>query len=139
MDFFNRTPTIPEDTVQYTIHLSSGFSDKTSVTTLAACIHAHVNALLQGFIWHRDAFELKVVQNLDNGQQMLEGRMRVGDCVDDEWCTVWLLKEISSKWDVAIRCAHQSKGLDHAGWLVSGLPFLILFTACLTRMESSSS
>lgn len=34
---------------------------------------------------------------------MLEGRMRVGDSVDDEWCVVWILREISKKWDFAIR------------------------------------
>nr|GAT49701.1 predicted protein [Mycena chlorophos] len=28
--------------------------------------------------------------------------MRVGDCVDDEWCTVWLLIQISTKWPLAI-------------------------------------
>lgn len=33
---------------------------------------------------------------------MLEGRMRVGDSVDDEWCVVWILREISKKWDFAI-------------------------------------
>ena len=60
--------------------------------------------MLPNFVWHRDAFEIKLVQDQDNtGSWILEGRIRVGDSVDDEWCTVWLLKEISSKWDVAIR------------------------------------
>ncbi|KAK0198551.1 SGT1 protein-domain-containing protein [Armillaria mellea] len=103
MDIFNRPPAISEDTLQYALYPPQSLSDKPSVTTFAACMHTYVDSLLPDFIWHRDAFELKVVPNPDfDGQWMLEGRMRVGDSVDDEWCTVWLLKEISNKWDVAI-------------------------------------
>ncbi|KAK0465270.1 SGT1 protein-domain-containing protein [Desarmillaria tabescens] len=103
MDIFNRPPAISEDTLQYALYLPPSLSDKPSVTTFATCMRTYVDSLLPGFIWHRDAFELKLVPNPDfEGQWMLEGRMRVGDSVDDEWCTVWLLKEISSKWDVVI-------------------------------------
>ncbi|KAK0208455.1 SGT1 protein-domain-containing protein [Desarmillaria ectypa] len=103
MDIFNRPPAISEDTLQYVLYLPPSLSDKPSVTTFAACMRIYVDSLLPDFIWHRDAFELKVAPNPDfEGQWMLEGRMRVGDSVDDEWCTVWLLKEISHKWDVVI-------------------------------------
>ncbi|KAL0950808.1 hypothetical protein HGRIS_007573 [Hohenbuehelia grisea] len=103
MDIFNRPPAISEDTLQYTLYPPPSLSDKASVTSLAACVQAHVDSLLPGFLWHRDAFEVKVVNSPDNTSSwILEGRMRVGDCVDDEWCTVWLLKEISAKWDLAI-------------------------------------
>jgi len=105
MDIFNRQPAISDDTLQYTLYPPPGSTDKTSVTTFIACIHSFVNALLPGFLWNRDAFELKVVvdPDSDSGGWMMEGRMRVGDCVDDEWCVTWLLKEISAKWDVVIR------------------------------------
>lgn len=107
MDIFNRPPSIAEDTLHYSIYPPLDASDKPSVTTFSACISGYVEARLPDFIWHRDAFELKLVPNPDNdGAWILEGRMRVGDCVDDEWCTVWLLKKISSKWDVVIRYAH---------------------------------
>lgn len=105
MDIFNRPPSISEDTLQYTLYPPPALADKASVTSFAACIEAYVESLIPGFIWHRDAFELKVVSDPDTNGWVLEGRMRVGDCVDDEWCVVWLLKEISAKWDVAIRCA----------------------------------
>ncbi|KAF8975522.1 SGT1 protein-domain-containing protein [Cyathus striatus] len=101
-DIFNRPPAIAEDTLQYTIYPPGDLSDKTSATTFAACIQAYVDSLLPGFIWHRDAFEIKIVANPDGEGWILEGRIRVGDCVDDEWITVWLLKEISSKWDVVV-------------------------------------
>ena len=104
MDIFNRPPSISEDTLHYTIYPPLDSSDKASVTALAVSISNQVNTMLPDFVWHRDAFEIKLVQDQDNTESWnLEGRMRVGDSVDDEWCTVWLLKELSSKWDVAMR------------------------------------
>ncbi|KAF8213416.1 SGT1 protein-domain-containing protein [Mycena galopus ATCC 62051] len=103
MDVFNRPPAISEDTLQYALYPPPASSDKASVTSFAACISAWVDLLLPDFLWHRDAFELKVVPRPESQEEyFLEGRMRVGDCVDDEWCTVWLLKQVSSKWDMAI-------------------------------------
>ncbi|KAF8078293.1 SGT1 protein-domain-containing protein [Lyophyllum atratum] len=104
MDIFNRPPTIAEDTVQYTLYPPKDLSNKTAVTTFAACIKTYVDALLPDFVWHRDAFELKVVADPDpdNDGWILQGRMRVGDSVDDEWCSVWLLREVSAKWDLVI-------------------------------------
>ncbi|KAI5124417.1 hypothetical protein M0805_008301 [Coniferiporia weirii] len=113
MDIFNRPPSISEDTLQYALYPPTDAADKAAVTGLAALIEALVAALLPGHIWHRDAFELKVVPDKDaravhrggdknEDRWMLEGRMRVGDSVDDEWCVVWLLREVSAKWDVAI-------------------------------------
>ncbi|OCH96667.1 SGT1-domain-containing protein [Obba rivulosa] len=101
-EIFNRPPAISEDTLQYTLYPPADISDRASVTTLAALMNAYVESLLPGHMWHRDPFELKVVSNPDGEGYVLEGHMRVGDCVDDEWCAVWLLKEISAKWDVVI-------------------------------------
>ncbi|KAG5220678.1 SGT1 protein [Salix suchowensis] len=83
MDIFNRPPTISDDTLQYTLYPPP--------------------SLRTNFIWHKDSFELKAVSDPGVANRwLLEGRMRVGDCVDDEWCVVWLFKEISAKWDLAI-------------------------------------
>ncbi|PFH49193.1 hypothetical protein AMATHDRAFT_81409 [Amanita thiersii Skay4041] len=102
MDIFNRPPAIAEDTLHYSLYPSSASSDSTSVSSFAACISAFAEDLLPNFIWHRDSFELKVVKNPDSDGYILEGIMRVGDSVDDEWCTVWLLKQISAQWDLVI-------------------------------------
>lgn len=103
MDVFNRPPAISEDTLQYTIYPAQNVSDRAAVTTFAAVLIDYVDILLPGHIWHRDAFEVKVVPHPEvKDNWILEGRMRVGDSVDDEWCTVWLLKEISSQWDLVI-------------------------------------
>lgn len=113
MDLFNRPPSIAEDTLQYELYPIATSSAKADVTALAIFIQQHVqNILGPQHIWHRDAFELKITrspttEHHENEREdygwMLQGRMRVGDCVDDEWCMVWLLKEISQQWDVAIR------------------------------------
>jgi len=103
MDIFNRPPAISEDTVQYTLYPPPQSTDKVSVLALATVLKSYADGLLPGFLWHRDPFELKIAS--DTNGWVLEGTMRVGDCIDDEWCVVWLLREISKKWDVAIRSA----------------------------------
>ncbi|PPQ69622.1 hypothetical protein CVT25_013705 [Psilocybe cyanescens] len=109
MDIFNRPHSIAEDTLHFTVYPPPNLSDKASATSFAACISEYVDSLLPGFIWHRDRFEVKLAPNPDKNEWILESRMRVGDCVDDEWLTVWLLKQISSKWDVVIS-AYDSDG-----------------------------
>ena len=108
MDIFNRPPGISEDTLQYALYPFPNAADRSAVTGLAALVEEYIKQLLpDDFIWHRDAFELKVVPDPYNSLKvkqdrwMLQGRMRVGDSVDDEWCVVWLLREVSKKWDVA--------------------------------------
>jgi hypothetical protein len=105
MNIFNRPPAISEDTLHYALYPPKSLSDKVPALTLATVIGEYVDALLPGFLWHRDQFELKVVSDPEGHGYILQGLMRVGDSVDDEWCVVWLLKEISSRWDVVIRSA----------------------------------
>jgi len=108
MDIFNRPPSISEDTLQYILYPPPALAEKSSATTLAASVQAYVSELLPHFLWHRDSFEVKIAKDIDSApasgdKWMLEGRMRVGDSIDDEWCVVWLLREISKKWDFVIR------------------------------------
>ena len=104
-DIFNRPPTISEDTLQYLLYLPPGQTDRVFATTLAALMTEYAKSLLPEHFWHRDSFELKVAPDPegDKDSWVLEGLMRVGDCIDDEWCAVWLLREITRKWDVAVR------------------------------------
>ena len=104
MDIFNRPPSISEDALQYTVYPPDNLSDKALVTTLAVVMQDFADSLLPDMQWHRDAFQLKVATNQAAQGFVLEGTMRIGDCVDDEWCAVWILREISAKWDVAVRC-----------------------------------
>ncbi|KAJ3006221.1 hypothetical protein NUW54_g4020 [Trametes sanguinea] len=103
-DIFNRSPTISEDTLQYLLYLPEDQCDRVSATTLATLMIEYTQSLLPDHLWHRDSFELKVAPDPERNKDrwVLEGLMRVGDCIDDEWCAVWLLREISRKWDVAV-------------------------------------
>ncbi|KAF8845344.1 SGT1-domain-containing protein [Paxillus ammoniavirescens] len=106
MDIFNRPPSISEDMLRYTLYPPLPLADKPSCASLAACIHDLVPKLLPDFLWHRDPFQLKIAPDPDarlgEDKNVLEGCMRVGDCVDDEWCVVWLLREISKQWDLVL-------------------------------------
>ena len=96
-------PTIPDDVLHYVFHLPANNPSLTSPAALALQITQFVESLLPAqWIWNKDPWELK----LDSGDpgpsttrsSRLEGRMRVGDAVDDEWCAVWLLQEVSREW-----------------------------------------
>lgn len=94
------------DTVQYSLYAPT--TDKISVTALGTCIDEYVASLLSPtFLWHRDPWNLHVALDQDSpqsGNYLLEGYMRIGDCIDDEWALVWLLKLISLQWpEISIR------------------------------------
>ncbi|KZP00895.1 hypothetical protein CALVIDRAFT_533227 [Calocera viscosa TUFC12733] len=118
-DIFNRPPSINDDTLSYALHFPAAQSTPAELLALAALILEHVRKLLpQDFLWHRDAFELRLASHHSNGnakgkgkakeeevkegELWLEGTMRVGDSVDDEWAAVWLLWEVSALWDCVI-------------------------------------
>ncbi|KAJ1310366.1 hypothetical protein OPQ81_007104 [Rhizoctonia solani] len=115
MDIFKLAPQVAEDTLEYSLYPRS--HDK-SPATLRTLILEYVAGLLpSNFLWHRDSFEITVQYPDQRGSKPVQntskwnfyGRMRVGDCVDDEWCAVWLLKEISAKWDLAVS-VHDTDG-----------------------------
>ncbi|KAF8559346.1 SGT1-domain-containing protein [Imleria badia] len=99
-------PSISEDTLLYVLYPPPPLADDASCTSLAACITDLAPTLLPDFLWHRDPFQLKIAPDPDapraEQKNILEGRMRVGDAVDDEWCVVWLLREITKRWDIVV-------------------------------------
>ncbi|CAE6526345.1 unnamed protein product [Rhizoctonia solani] len=115
MDIFKLAPQVTEDTLEYSFYPRNYDEYPAALRTLI--LEYVAGLLLPGFLWHRDSFEITVqypdqmasksVQNTNSWN--FYGRMRVGDCVDDEWCTVWLLREISTKWDLAVS-VHDTDG-----------------------------
>jgi hypothetical protein len=112
MDIFKLAPQVSEDTLEYQLYPRDSTH---SPATLRTLILEYVAGLLPStFLWHRDSFELNIRRADEKSSRKLseisstdgwtfDGRMRVGDCVDDEWCAVWLLREISVKWDLVVR------------------------------------
>ncbi|TYJ51770.1 hypothetical protein B9479_007642 [Cryptococcus floricola] len=104
-------PQVPEDTLHYTIHLPTSYSDPSATALL---INQYVHTLLRHpWLWNKDSWELKVADSDSERSSegpKLEGRMRVGDAVDDEWLVVWLLREVSRKWPELIISIRDTDG-----------------------------
>lgn len=98
---FDRPPQIAEDTVCYRLYLPLEQASKADAESLSTIAQVFIDELLPNHLWNRDSFELKPVKDDNGNSWLLEGIMRVGDCVDDEWLVVWILQQITSKCDVA--------------------------------------
>ncbi|KEP55601.1 SGT1-ecdysoneless-like protein [Rhizoctonia solani 123E] len=115
MDIFKLAPQVAEDTLEYSLYPRN--YDESPAVLRTLILEYVAGLLLPNFLWHRDSFEIAVQYPDQMGSKSVQttnkwnfyGRMRVGDCVDDEWCTVWLLREISIKWDLAVS-AHDTDG-----------------------------
>lgn len=80
------------DWVQYCIYPDSN----EDLIGLRNEILNHIQALLQGYIWQHEPFQLEVVVvEEEEGLQCLKGTTRFGDNIEDEWFVVYLLHEIS--------------------------------------------
>ncbi|TXT05023.1 hypothetical protein VHUM_03843 [Vanrija humicola] len=99
-------PTIAEDTLHYVLHPpASSTRSEADEVALATLISTYVESLLTTpWLWNKDAWELKA------GKGKLEGTMRVGDAVDDEWLVVWLLREVSKRWPDLVISIRDSDG-----------------------------
>lgn len=88
-------------------------------TALAAQINTYIiqDLLPSDWIWHRDSLDLVLVNNNKSSlrassststaessqdEWRLESLMRVGDSIEDEWVAVWLVKQITDKWEGVI-------------------------------------
>ncbi|OWZ79274.1 hypothetical protein C366_01997 [Cryptococcus neoformans Tu401-1] len=97
-------PTVPEDTLHYVIHIPQ--QEESLMAALLVSQHVH-SLLPERWLWNKDPWELKVATDDDH---KLEGRMRVGDAVDDEWLVVWLLTQVSTKWPEFIISVRDTDG-----------------------------
>ncbi|BEI84682.1 hypothetical protein CcaverHIS002_0500830 [Cutaneotrichosporon cavernicola] len=99
-------PLISEDTLHYVLHPASA-SSEADLAALATLISTRVASLLpKPWLWNKDPWELKAVPS----EGKLEGLMRVGDAVDDEWLVVWLLREVSRTWPELVVSIRDSDG-----------------------------
>ncbi|EIM22403.1 SGT1-domain-containing protein [Wallemia mellicola CBS 633.66] len=100
-------------TLYYALYPSDNLDNKESLAALATLILSTVDQLLgkYEFLWHKDTFELTLndLEVRNNRGFFLEGRMRVGESIQDEWITVWLLRELSKTYDFVIEI-HDTDG-----------------------------
>ncbi|KAF2665173.1 SGT1-domain-containing protein [Microthyrium microscopicum] len=90
---------LPEDTVEYAIHIiDSTLSQAKVVSRLKEILkeaNRLVNDLLDDYIWQREEFKLDL--ELEISTWSLRGSTNYGDSVADEWLIVYLLRELSLK------------------------------------------
>ncbi|KAG0229615.1 hypothetical protein BGW42_001449 [Actinomortierella wolfii] len=111
--FRDQIRALGEDTVSYAIYVPlrlqgtdverSAIADSQATFDTLRVAKALALSLTQrltkGYIWNQDAFSLRIDSGKrlgpDQGEPCLRGRTRFGDCLDDEWMVVYLLREIT--------------------------------------------
>lgn len=116
-----------EDAVVYSIYFPLPTSDQISfLQEISTLILSELNQYLNEYIWQKDPFELRIVKNesgkriikefsflsfslfilnfikIDPSYPFLHGKTKFGDCIDDEWFIVFLLRQISLKYKEAV-------------------------------------
>ncbi|GES93477.1 protein ecdysoneless homolog [Rhizophagus clarus] len=108
---FNKLPN-SEDAVVYSIYFPLPTSDQISfLQENSVLILSDLNQYLNGYIWQKDPFELRIFKNeSDPSYPFLHGKTRFGDCIDDEWFIVFLLRQISLKYKETVISVSDSDG-----------------------------
>ncbi|XP_050367338.1 protein ecdysoneless homolog [Argentina anserina] len=114
--FSDKHSRLPDDTVFYAVFPDSSLASSTT-TAAAASLHSlHIQILqtltplTSDYIWQHQPFSLSPSASpkpsclCSNHLPHLHGHLRVGDNLDDEWFTVFLLFHVSSSFpDLSIR------------------------------------
>ena len=114
---------LPDDCVEYSLHLISADLDAANdseVRNRLRDVQKYASELqktwTKDYIWQRQGFSLELTQEngevcmpfwrtkenqltLSLGVSLLSGRTEYGDSVEDEWVVVWLLRELTKKFD----------------------------------------
>jgi hypothetical protein len=115
---FSRPP-VSEDSVTYRIFFSQETVQQFSeLSRLAIEISAELLPLYKDYIWQKDPFQLRAQQDgrltvcilaytifmavTDQNGLYLAGHTVFGDCIDDEWFIVFLLRRITQLYPDAV-------------------------------------
>ncbi|KIY03192.1 uncharacterized protein Z520_01659 [Fonsecaea multimorphosa CBS 102226] len=97
-------PALPDDCIEYSLYIASPALDPShdselrlrlrEVQKYATELHRQY---LKDYIWQRQGFSLEL--NKEDGLSFLRGQTEYGDSVEDEWVIVWLLRELTRKFN----------------------------------------
>ncbi|KAJ9499325.1 hypothetical protein H2202_004908 [Exophiala xenobiotica] len=97
-------PALPDDTIEYSAYIVSPSADASNDSELgprlrnvqkyATDLHRQY---LKEYVWQRQGFSLELKK--EDGLSFLEGRTEYGDSVEDEWVIVWMLRELTRKFN----------------------------------------
>ncbi|KAI8852485.1 SGT1 protein-domain-containing protein [Chytridium lagenaria] len=111
-DLFNSTTlhtTLDLNLIEYKIYPDP--LHHTSMVDLAALIMSFVGRWTAGHLWHKEPFLLVPVGRAPEiDEPFLMGRTKFGDCIDDEWFIVFLLKEITKEFPHLIVSVQDNDG-----------------------------
>ncbi|GAA5832891.1 hypothetical protein JCM3766R1_007079 [Sporobolomyces carnicolor] len=101
-------PTSNTDTCVYDIDFAAPDDQPDRLRELSTAIAAFTNSLSSNYLWHKQPFNLELT-SIDfaapigkQQHQWLHGKTDVTDAVDDEWFIVYLLQQVSTKWQEAV-------------------------------------
>ncbi|KAI9598745.1 SGT1 protein-domain-containing protein, partial [Syncephalis fuscata] len=96
MPWLKERPTPSEDTVTYCIWLSQrDVTDQATAEQIVTDITGQLLVYCKDYIWQKEPFRLTVKKEKEG--YCLVGSTIFGDCIDDEWFIVFLLREISQQ------------------------------------------
>ncbi|KAI8618797.1 SGT1 protein-domain-containing protein [Chytriomyces sp. MP71] len=100
-----------EDCASYRIHAAPGTSPE-RLLELHALVSGFVASETHGHIWQKEPFKLSLSQRGNGGTDtpFLYGRTRFGDCVDDEWLIVYLLRKVTEVFEGIVASIEDSDG-----------------------------
>ncbi|KAK9454918.1 SGT1 protein-domain-containing protein [Dipodascopsis uninucleata] len=105
MEIFSALSDLPDDTADYSIYWTGDGDAETKKCKLRKLKHEIfqlIDPWIKDYIWQRQGFNLNLVKYV--GDWRLHGVTEFGDCIEDEWFLVFILREISKKFDnVAIK------------------------------------
>ncbi|KAK2873779.1 hypothetical protein FQN49_002083 [Arthroderma sp. PD_2] len=101
-------PQLPDDCVEYSLYwiplngsavddVGKADSIRTSLTEVQKYSSVLLKKYLKGYVWQRDNFRLELTK--EDGLNLLRGRTEYGDSIEDEWVIVYLLRELSRKFE----------------------------------------
>ncbi|KAK2763746.1 hypothetical protein FQN54_009362 [Arachnomyces sp. PD_36] len=101
-------PKLPDDCVEYSLYVLPSSPSKASTNQLEVRSRLReiqkasselIKNLLKDYIWQRESFGLELTS--EDGSSLLRGRTEYGDSVEDEWVIVYLLRELTQKFEDA--------------------------------------
>ncbi|KAJ1648010.1 hypothetical protein IWQ61_010035 [Dispira simplex] len=130
MHSFFQQPQLSEDTVYYTLHILPTPTDATLppldstippwpsrltpnvVETLHLAVTQAVAAWTSDYMWQKEPFALtqEPVNELNPSTPILSGETRYGDCMDDEWFVVYLVRRITQVFPYLVARVYDTDG-----------------------------
>ncbi|KAK9473993.1 SGT1 protein-domain-containing protein [Dipodascopsis tothii] len=94
MSVFSGLRDLADDRADYRVFCTAGGADALGPVLAAAAAAA---ADWGDYIWQRESFALAAGEDEDTGRPILCGSTEYGECVDDEWLVVYLLRDLSRR------------------------------------------